>query len=156
MWAIFPNMTRLRHHRLILGLLAFLAVGWAQTLGLHRGFVCDCGGVEHFTQVDHCHGPHSAACHEDDDHLPAQSHDDETDGDTHTHAAVVDSLIAKQQQDVTLDVPTRSVVVETLNLENSDRLPTVAVRGVMETPPRRGDLLHEWPRRLAQVIALRV
>ncbi|MBE2284654.1 MAG: hypothetical protein IAE77_14445 [Prosthecobacter sp.] len=149
-------MLRLRHHRLVLGLLALLAIGWAQTFGLHRGFMCDCGGVERLSQVDHCDGPHSAACHEEE-HEPAPAHDDEEDvGDRHEHAAVVDSLVAKHQQDATPDISPQFDVIGTLVLEKSCRLALAGVRRAPETPPRRSLPAHEWPRRIAQVISLRV
>lgn len=150
-------MSRLRPHRLILGLIALLAIGWAQTFGLHRGWICDCGGVEEITQVDHCHGPHSEACHEEGNEahsIPHQHHED--DGDTHEHVAVVDSLIAKQQNDFSFSIEAPVKVLSVLSLwENLVRVPS-QVEQVAHTPPPRAGPEREWPRRLAQTIALRI
>lgn len=150
-------MSRLRPQRLILGLIALLAIGWAQTFGLHRGWVCDCGGVEFITQVDHCHGPHSTACHdeENEDHSVPHHHGEE-DGDTHEHPAVVDSLVAKQQNDFSFSIATPVKVLGVMNAwETIVRVPSHDEQ-VAETPPPRAGPEREWPRRLAQTIALRI
>lgn len=150
-------MSRLRPHRLILGLIALLAIGWAQTFGLHRGWVCDCGGVAEITQVDHCHGPHSEACHEtgNEDHsIPHQHHED--DGDTHEHAAVVDSLIAKQQNDFAFSIATPVTVLSVLHIWESILNVPSKMERLAETPPPKQSPVHAWPRLLAQTIALRI
>lgn len=148
-------MQLLRLQRLTLGLIALLAVGWAQTFGLHRGWLCDCGGVEQITQVDHCHGPHSSACHEDEDHsFPHQ--DEEDDGDTHQHAAVIDSLVAKQQNETALQILAPVHLLGTLDLWETSRQTLAGVRFVTEKPPQRSLQAQAWPRRLAQTIALRI
>jgi len=149
----------LRLQRLTFGLIALLAIGWAQTFGLHRGFMCDCGGVEHITQVDHYHGPHSTASHEheheDEDHsLP--HHHDEDDGDTHELAAVVDCLVAKQQNDAAPHISAPLNLLGTLDLWETSRLALSGLRFAAEEPPQRCSQAHEWPRRLAQTIALRI
>lgn len=149
-------MPFLRLQRLTLGLIAFLAVGWAQTFGLHRGWLCDCGGVEQITQVDHCHGPHSTACHEEEDHSTPHQHDEGDDGETHQHAVVVDSLVAKQQNDAGLSLAAPVQWVEAVCLWESVLRAASVARPIMETPPQRSWAGREWPRRLAQVIALRI
>lgn len=150
-------MSRLRPIRLILGLTALLAVGWAQTFGLHRGWICDCGGVEEITQVDHCHGPHSTACHDErnEDHsVPHQHHED--DGDTHEHAIVVDSLIAKQQNDFAFSIAAPVKVLSVLDTWESILQVPSKMEHLAETPPPRAGPEREWPRWLAQTIALRI
>lgn len=83
-----------------LSTLALLLVACAQIFGMDRGFLCDCGGIEKVTRVDHCHGPHSAACHADEDHdLTPHHHDSSThqegeDTDSHEHQALIESLLA--------------------------------------------------------------
>lgn len=148
-------MTFLRLQRLTLGLIALLAVGWAQTFGLHRGWLCDCGGEEQITLVDHCHGPHSADCHEDEDHSVPHEHD-EDDGDRHQHAAVIDSLVAKQQNDTALQIFAPVNLLGTLDLWETSRQTLAGVRFEAEKPPQRNLQAQEWPRRLAQTIALRI
>lgn len=152
-------MSSLRSHRLLLGLIALVAVGWAQTFGLHRGWLCDCGGVAFITQVDHCHGPHSEACHEEDnaDHATPHEHaGGDKGGDTHEHAAVVESLLAKQPSDFAFTIATPMTLISELALwEDLVRDPAQESRRA-ETPPPRAGPAREWPRRLAQSIALRI
>lgn len=148
-------MQLLRLQRLTFGLIALLAVGWVQTFGLHRGFMCDCGGVEHITQVDHCHGPHSSACHEDEDDSVPHPHE-EDDGDTHQHAAVVDSIIAKQQNDSAPQLIAPLSTCSTMDLWKCSRQAFAGVQYVTEKPPQRSWQAQDWPRRLAQTIALRI
>lgn len=148
-------MQLVRLQRLTLGLIALLAVGWAQTFGLHRGYLCDCGGQEQITAVDHCDGPHSTACHEDEDH--SVPHEDEEDaGDRHQHAAVVDSLVAKQQNDTALQISAPVNLLSTFDLWEASRQNLVGVRFVTEKPPQQSLQAQAWPRRLAQTIALRI
>jgi hypothetical protein len=144
-------MTLTRTQRLTLGLIALFAIGWAQTFGLHRGWLCDHCEGEHITQVDHCHGPHSTAEHEHDDHNVPHDHD-ETDGDTHPLPAVIDSLLAKQQNSmaVGLAAPALTLITEI----------------IWDITPRHFSLRQEawsqsgkppdWPHRLSQTIALRI
>ena len=143
--------------RFVIGLVAFLAIGWAQTIGLHRGYMCecDCCGESHLTQVDHCHGPHSTAGHEDEDHSTPHHHD-EDDGDTHPHAAVVDSLLAMRQNDAAASFDALLMLISTVNVFVYDRLPALRVNAMTDEPPRRSRAGHEWPRRLVQTIALRI
>lgn len=150
-------MSRLRPYRLVLGLIAFLAIGWAQTFGLQRGWICECGGEETVIQVDHCHGPHSTACHDEDngDHSIPHGHD-EDDGDTHQHAVVVDSLIAKQQTDFAFSIAAPVKVLSVLDVWEIILHVPSRVEHVAETPPPRAGPEREWPRRLAQTIALRI
>lgn len=148
-------MTTPSQQRLVFGLIALLAMGWAQTFGLHRGFMCDCGGVELMTQVDHCHGPHSSACHDDDDHSLPHDHDDE-DESTHEHAAVVDSLLAQFQQDTGAAISAPVKVLGTFDLLERVRVSSVEGKCTPEIPPRPWRQMQDWPRRLAQTIALRI
>ena len=141
--------------RLIFGLIVLLAMGWAQTFGLHRGFVCDCGGVEQMTLVDHCHGPHSSACHEDEDHSIPHDHDDE-EGETHEHVAVVDSLLAQLQQDTGAVFIAPVKALDAFDLLQRFRLTSAEGKCMPETPPRPWRQTQEWPRRIAQTIALRI
>jgi hypothetical protein len=135
--------------RLTLSLLALLAVGWAQTVGIHRGWLCDHGDAQFITQVDHMHGPHSAAQHEQHDHsIPHQHEEDEDDGDTHPLPEVKDTLLAKQQDTSAL---THAFIVQPLIAEISWHMPrTIAARPKLATKP------PDWPLRLTQSISLRI
>jgi hypothetical protein len=80
---------------------ALFALMGAQVFGLQRGYVCDCGGMVELTEFDHCHGPHSAACHDEESPVEHHSHghaDDECGGDTHHHAPYVESIEFFKQQ----------------------------------------------------------
>ncbi len=140
-----------RHHRLTISLIALIAISWAQAFGLQRGYLCDCGGVENLTQVDHCHGPHSTACHDVEDHDIPHQHD-ETDEDTHQHAAVIDSLLAKQQSTVGFDIvaPSLAVIAEiTWDIAPQRYSTPLVLVNRSHKPP-------DWPQRLSQTIALRI
>jgi|UniRef100_UPI0037841A22 hypothetical protein len=144
-------MTFTRTQRLTLGLIALLAIGWAQTFGLHRGWLCDHCEGEHITQVDHCHGPHSTAEHDHDDHNLPHDHD-ETDGDTHPLPAVIDSLLAKQQNSLAVDftAPALAVAAEII----WDITPRYYF--LPQDASRRSGKPPDWPHRLSQTIALRI
>lgn len=92
-------VTRSRHRLLTACVLLTLAA--AQLFGLPRGYLCDCGGIAQLTGMDHCHGPHSAACHEHEDpcHKAEDHHGEEHlhdhDTDTHEHEPVIESLLAQ-------------------------------------------------------------
>lgn len=97
--------------RRILPVLAVLAVACAQVFGLGRGYLCDCGGVEKVTMADHCHGPHSEACHEHEEDLPCNSEDDQHyEGDTHSHTALIESLRASPVSHLQVAAPVPVVI----------------------------------------------
>jgi hypothetical protein len=152
---LFAVMKFLRPQRLAFGLIVLFAMGWAQAFGLHRGFMCDCGGVEQITLVDHCHGPHSSGCHEHEDHSLPHDHEGE-DGETHDHAAVVDSLLAQLQQDTGTVFSPPVKGLDAFDFLASVRLIATDVKCMPETPPRSWRQRQEWPRRIAQTIALRI
>ena len=84
-----------RPHKTLVLYVALLALLGAQVFGLQRGYSCDYGGIEHQTDFDHCHGPHSLECH--DGEAPHEHHaehhgEDESGKDTHHHAPYVESL----------------------------------------------------------------
>ncbi|MBN8422357.1 MAG: hypothetical protein J0L73_25805 [Verrucomicrobia bacterium] len=80
--------------QLLLPAMALVALVSAQVFGLGRGFVCDCGGVEKVTLADHCHGPHSADCHEHEAAEPCHGDEDHHEEDSHEHEALSESLRA--------------------------------------------------------------
>ena len=131
---------------------------WAQVFGLHRGFVCDCGGVAEVTQMDHCHGPHSEACHHHEEEIPCHGEDDEhhDEAGTHEHAALIERLVAGNVIDmVTVPAPAASVIempvwlaVEPFWIGESE-FSTVMYR---DDVSRR----RSWPEVLARTIALRI
>ncbi|WP_395730744.1 hypothetical protein [Prosthecobacter sp.] len=142
----------------ILTSLAVLAVACAQVFGLQRGFLCDCGGVQEVTQADHCHGPHSAACHDEEKAAPCHSSDDHPDSeDTHEHPAIVESLTASQASVIQIAAPAPVLVDLVIPEWILSVLLPAQVSMVAEAPPW---LEHErgrtWPQVLAHTIVLRV
>lgn len=147
-------MPRLTHALLMTA--ATLAVAWAQTFGIHRGWMCDCGGMARLTMVDHCHGPHSDECHEDDEHDVPHHHEEGEDEDTHEHTAVVDDLVGKQHEVSAVQAPVLPVLAASA-WEVELSAPNAAGRR-REEPPDKGrrDGPREWPRILTRTIVLRV
>ncbi|HCN76551.1 MAG TPA: hypothetical protein DIT13_05050 [Verrucomicrobiales bacterium] len=140
----------------LLMLTATLAVAWAQTFGIHHGWLCDCGGVERITLVDHCHGPHSHDCHEDEDHDVPHHHEDGEDEDTHRHTAVVDDLVAKHHEAYSAQAPVLLALASVAWEPGLFRLNPACRR--REEPPDKGrrDGPREWPQILTRTIVLRV
>lgn len=75
-----------------LTLLCVFALLGTQVFGGITGYLCRCGGEQVLTRTDHCHGPHSEACHKDTDQnadqdVEARGHmDDESSaGDREDH-----------------------------------------------------------------------
>jgi hypothetical protein len=70
-------------------ILAMLLLAWTQCFGVGAGFLCFCSGKPVQTLMDHCHGPHGAACMES--HTPHYHHHDgehHDDSDTERHVSV--------------------------------------------------------------------
>jgi hypothetical protein len=61
-----------------------------QAVGGFHAYLCDCGGRVTWTKVDHCHGPHSIDCHDQDSGVPCQH--DENPGDRHDHERIIQEL----------------------------------------------------------------
>jgi len=61
-----------------------------QAVGGFRAYVCDCGGEVTWTSVDHCHGPHSANCHDHESGIPHRH--DESSGDRQDHEQIVQEV----------------------------------------------------------------
>ena len=136
-----------------LTLLAFVAMLWAQVFGLHHGFVCDCGGVAEVTSMDHCHGPHSEACHEHEEESPCHhDHDDHDDADTHEHAALIERLVAGNVIDmVAVPAPLVSVVEMPAWLAVESVWFEEMVSSTTDRPLRRS-----WPQVLTGSVVLRI
>jgi hypothetical protein len=144
--------------RQLLAGLALFALAWAQSVGVTRGYLCDCGGEVEVTQVDHCHGPHSVRCHDDEatDHhhqhpdLPAED-------DTHQHAPVKETVLANQVGSKALTSITPPMELVTTLEVPTVRLPLeqahVVASGLLRDDGGGGRL---WPRMLAHAIALRI
>ena len=135
---------------------ATLAVAWAQTFGIQRGWICDCGDTLRLTFVDHCHGPHSSACHEDEDHDLPHQHDEDEHEDRHEHAAVVEDLVGKQHEASVLQMP----VLKVLAVTQWDAFFSIwtAPRERREEPPDKvwNAASPPWPHILTHAIVLRV
>ena len=153
-------MSRWNHSISTLLVLALLA--WAHVGGVVRGYLCDCGGKISVTQLDHCHGPHSEACHDDaDDRDAHQPHHHEDDTDSHEHEALVDTFQARLHDVVShnvnapfltqFDLPAWQFtsVLPPDALEASHRLRA-------HGRPRPCPGLAAWPHRLSETIALRI
>lgn len=137
-----------------LTLFAFVAMLWAQVFGLHRGFLCDCGGVAEVTAMDHCHGPHSEACHEHEEEIPCRGEGDEhhDDADTHEHAALIERLVAGNVIDmVAVPAPLVSVVEMPAWLAVESVWFEEMVSSTTDPPLRRS-----WPQVLTGSVALRI
>jgi len=140
--------------RLTISLIALLAMAWVHVAKPTRGFECDCGDTPVFTVQEHCHGPHSEACHEHDDATPHHDHDDlPADGDTHHHTALIESLLALKADSSQL----ASLAAITPILLPAITLPPVVVCDNSAPHPivvRADD--RRWSRIFAHTIALRV
>lgn len=133
-------------------LLAFAAMLWAQVFGLHRGFVCDCGGVAEVTSMDHCHGPHSEACHEHEEESPCHHDHDDHGADTHEHAALIERLVAGNVIDmVAVPAPLVSVIEMPAWLALESVWFEEVVSSTSDPPLRRS-----WPEVLTGSVALRI
>lgn len=152
--------------------LALLLVACAQIFGMDRGFLCDCGGIEKITRVDHCHGPHSAACHQDEDE--AQDHDhaltphhhdesdpqsgEDTDTDTHEHQALIESLLASLSPGFEFSAPPAIIIGWVMPEWQSPVIDLAALTSTPEVaaadPPQATH--RPWPRVLARTVALRI
>jgi hypothetical protein len=81
--------------RILIGAVALFAMVWVHAFKPVRGFECEHDGAHSFTLQEHCHGPDSEACHDDDAEEPFHTHDDLPAGDdTEHHVALIESLQA--------------------------------------------------------------
>jgi len=64
-----------------------------QAAGGFHAYLCDCGGQTRWTEVDHCHGPHSISCHDQESDVPHQEHGDS--GDRHEHERIAQELLLR-------------------------------------------------------------
>lgn len=133
-------------------LLLLLALFGAQVVGLHRGYICDCGGQERVTRMDHCHGPHEHDCEEEEE----PHHEHEEGEPVHEHPALIESLQADKvhasaftfaQAPLLVELPLEAFFVPDIQLESWDRF----------HPPRENSRAGPfWPSRLSQTISLRI
>lgn len=142
----------------LLPMLAIFMMACAQVFGLQRGFVCDCGGEQEVTQADHCHGPHSMACHEQEKEAPCSKPlDHESEGTTHQHQALIENLIAQRLGNDHVLVPEPITtwfalpVVELLGFASQHE----AVRRSLFLR-KELDQIPVWPVMLAHTIELRI
>lgn len=141
----------------LLPAMALLALVCAQVFGLGRGFVCDCGGVETVTLEEHCHGPHSAACHEHEAEEPCHGDEDHHEGDSHEHEALSESLRASVSPGLEFSAPVLTVVCLALEEWHSPLL--VADAGCMAVEIRMDSgqaAQRPWPQVLTHAVALRI
>ena len=152
-----------------LSALALLLVACAQIFGMDRGFLCDCGGIEKVTRVDHCHGPHSAACHADEneeaehDHTLTPHHHDESDhpsqsGDSHEHQALIESLLASISPGLEFSAPPTAVIHLVLPEWQSPVIQLTALTSTAEVAANHSpqSTHRPWPHVLARTVALRI
>ncbi|MEI6871809.1 MAG: hypothetical protein WCL08_05950, partial [Verrucomicrobiota bacterium] len=87
--------------KLLTLLCIFILLG-VQAFGGITGYLCRCGGQEALTQIDHCHGPHSDACHNVEDSAvdDSHSHDESSDADRENHEPVRQTLEVVQSAGV--------------------------------------------------------
>ncbi|WP_395739891.1 hypothetical protein [Prosthecobacter sp.] len=156
----------LRPFQHLLIALALLALAFAQVFGMGRGFLCDCGGVERVTFADHCHGPHSAACHQHEDEapFPCQGTEDHHDGEegseggTHEHQALIESLLASISSKIEFSAIAPALVALVMPEWQSPSLTgpaslTSSASLSAHPPP----VAHRpWPQMLTHAVALRI
>jgi hypothetical protein len=126
-------------------------------MGLHRGYICDCGGVERLTQLDHCHGPHDHGCEHEEHEMPAHDrHDHEEEEPIHEHPALVESALAEKahaaafmsvQVPLLVWLPLDDFTVKTLPQAERDRFQPPRIKSRAGPP---------WPSRLSHTISLRI
>lgn len=145
-------MKHARPARIVIGFIALLAMAWVHAVRPVRGFECDCGGTPAFTLQEHCHGPHSEACHDEDVEEPFHAHDGlPADNDTHHHKALIESLTvlrADSSQFATI-VAVAPVIFEAITLPPVVRSTESAPRHITAHPDGR-----RWPQILSHSIAL--
>jgi hypothetical protein len=140
-------------HRFLL-LLALLGT---QVMGLHRGYICDCGGVERLTQLDHCHGPHDHGCEHEEHEMPVHDrHDHEEEEPIHEHPALVESPLAEKAQPTAfMSVQAPLLVWLPLDGFTVKTLPQ-AERARFQPPRINSRAGPPWPSRLSHTISLRI
>jgi hypothetical protein len=73
-----------------LTLVCVITLLMAQAFGGVVGYLCRCGGEQVLTQIDHCHGPHSESCHDEQSQAfeSAEQHAHDNCCDTENHEPV--------------------------------------------------------------------
>lgn len=140
--------------RITISLIALCAMAWVHAFKPARGFECDCGDAPVFTIQEHCHGPHSAACHEHDETTPCHEHDDlPADDDTHHHTVLIESLLALKADSSQFAsiAATMPVILSVIALPPVVPTEHVAPRHLAAQPDGR-----RWPLILSRTIALLV
>jgi hypothetical protein len=128
---------------------------WAQVFGLHRGFVCDCGGAAEVTRLDHCHGLDPKACHEHEQESPWHHDRDDHDDDagTHEHAALIERLVASSAAGLHVMAP--APLVSVIEMPAWLAVEPVLFEEMVSSksdPPRR----RSWPQVLTRSVVLRI
>lgn len=121
--------------------------------------MCDCGGHEHVTQLDHCHGFVAEHDHDHDDHDEEPWHDSghHEDEDTHGHPANVESLTAELAS--TLHVTAPDLVFIALMSYHWLEIEQLGAKAPVlhPLPPwHEHDPGQRWPHMLAHTVALRI
>lgn len=145
-------MKSARAIRFVIGLVALLAMAWVHAIRPVRGFECDCGGTPAFTLQEHCHGPHSESCHDEDVEEPFHAHDGlPADGDTHHHTALIESLTALRADSFQFAaiLAVAPVIFEAIALPPAVRTNESAPRNIAAHSDGR-----RWPQILSHSIAL--
>ena len=104
--------------------------------------------------MDHCHGPHSEACHEHEEEIPCRGEGNEhhDDADTHEHAALIERLVAGNVIDlVAVPAPLVSVVEIPVWLAAEPVLFEEMFSSKSDPPLRRS-----WPQVLTRNVVLRI
>lgn len=141
-----------RPTRIIIGAIALLAMTWVNAIKPVSGFECEHDGAHSFTLQEHCHGPHSEACHEDDAEEPFHTHDElPADDDTEHHTALIESLTALKADTFQFAaiVAVAPVIFEAITLPPVVRSTESAPRHITAHPDGR-----RWPQILSHSIAL--
>ena len=118
------------HIKHLLMVLALLAVGGAQILGINRGYLCECTGQPVITDRPSC----------DEQLAPGQGHDDDHDmpGSPHQHQKFVESLKSVSFTPLVLSLPPSVEMDWPVTV-------MLGVRQASEVAEHRAELRHRPP-----------
>lgn len=141
----------------LLPVLAFLAVGSMQVLGLQRGFVCECGSEPKVTHLDRCDNLyHGDNCHEegeDEDH----GEEDSSEVPSKQHASNKEDVVLTRALGgpLVLPQPLLYVISWEEQFTRGCRCARLArTEGECFLSPSLRE--HRWPRLMASTIVLRI
>jgi hypothetical protein len=106
-------------------LMCVITLLMVQAFGGVASYLCRCGGQPVLTQTDHCHGPHSESCHDEQSQPSdkAEQHAHENGNDTENHEPIRTSVQLGQASGFGLQAPVLVLVAD---------LPTLSLRSLLK------------------------